>query len=38
MFWGKNWKFCVGLFRDKMGPETISDDHLHAIKEKPRPP
>ena len=34
MFLGKNWTFCLALFWDKMGLETISDDHLHAVKEK----
>ena len=34
MFLGKNWTFCLPLFWDKMGLETISDDHLHAVKEK----
>ena len=34
MFLGKNWTFCLSLFWDKMGLETISDDQLHAIKEK----
>ena len=33
-FLGKNSTFCLRLFWDKMGLETISDDHLHAIKEK----
>ena len=34
MFLGKNWTFCLPLFWDKMGLETISDDHLHPVKEK----
>ena len=34
MFLGKNSTFCLRLFWDKMGLETISDDHLHAVKEK----
>ena len=34
MFLGKNWKFCLSLFWDKMGLETISADHLHAFKYK----
>ena len=34
MFLGKNWKFCFSLFWDKMGLETISDDHLRAFKYK----
>ena len=34
MFLGKKWTFCLSLFWDKMGLETISDDHLHAVKEK----
>ena len=38
MLLGKNWKFCLSLFWDKMGLETISDDHLHAVKEKTSPP
>ena len=35
---GKNWKFCISLVWDKMGLETISDDHLHVVKEKTSPP
>ena len=38
MFLGKNWKFCLTLFWDKMGLETISDDYLHAANEKTSPP
>ena len=39
MFLGKNRKFGLTLFWDKMGLETIiSDDHLHAVKEKTSPP
>ena len=34
MFLGKNWTFCLSLFWEKMGLETISDDHLHAVREK----
>ena len=38
MFLGKNSTFCLRLFWDKMGLETISDDHLHAVKEKKTSP
>ena len=38
MFLGKNWTFCLSLFWDKMGLETISDNHLHAVKEKKTSP
>ena len=35
MFLGKNWKFHISLFLDKMGLEKMSDDHLVKKKNKP---